>query len=273
MRTSSEIVDYLVRHYQGKNQNVNNLLSPFINDLIAQLGEYLETRLENNSPHKAVWDDFTKEPMDNAASLSGILEAIFEAQPAVRDRVNGFMRKVTALEKDETEGKIISSGIESSLKSEAGAIVSDDSSGILAETKEEKNPSLYLYGNEQAGFESERRLPVSNPFMIGKNAQIVYVPTGEVEFPAMFDHLINLSDNSKKLTQEKKQDIQVKLYTIRSLLVGDSSFEDQELTNLIESLWEIAPEYANALIKALQKNIDALPIDAQRIIILMDHKQ
>jgi hypothetical protein len=75
------------------------------------------------------------------------------------------------------------------------------------------------------------------------------------------------------LTQEKKQDIQVKLYTIRSLLVGDSSFEDQELTNLIESLWEMAPVYANALIKALQNNIDALPIDAQRLIILMDHKQ
>ena len=273
MRTASEIVDYLVRYFQEQNQGMKNLLSPKIDDLIGQMGEFIRTKLVDDTPHRRIWDVFSKEPMDNAAQLTGVLETIFEAQPAVRDRVDGFMNNVTALETDTTKFRRTTSNIENSLQTEPGAMVSDESNKILANTEEEKNPSIYLYGNEQADFESARQSPVANPFMIGKNAQIVYVPTNEVEFPELFEHLLALSENSQELTPTQKQDIQVKLQTIRSMLLGELPIVDQELTDLVQSLWDMKPEYANVLIKSLQNNIDDLPIEAQTIIIQMDSTQ
>jgi hypothetical protein len=94
-----EIVKYLTRHYQEKaGDKTENLLPEQIDNLVNQMGEFLKERLEEGTPHHAIWDDFTSAPEENAASLAGILEPLFEAQPAVRERVNGFMRGVTAIE-------------------------------------------------------------------------------------------------------------------------------------------------------------------------------
>lgn len=270
MRTTAEIVNYLTRHYQEKSgQTEENLLPEKVDDLVQQMGEFLSERLEEDTPHKVVWVDFIEEPEDNAASLAGILEALFEAQPAVRERVDGFMQAVTALEVKQSDLEFTETDIEDTIRSEPGALVSDEAenSAILADSKTEQNPPAYLYDNERAGFESDRQAPVSKPFMVGKNAQIIYVPTEKIQFPFMFMHLGRLSETSEKLSLEEKQIVQENLEEIRFQLTEERPYDEAKMANAFEEIWEIAPSYANALIESLQNNIDELPEKTRDFII------
>ena len=99
MRTTSEIVSYLTRYYQSQSSRIEeNLLPEHVNHLVNQMDNFLENKLEEGSPHQAVWDDFSEHPGEHAASVTGVLEAVFEAQPAVRKRITGFTKAITAIE-------------------------------------------------------------------------------------------------------------------------------------------------------------------------------
>jgi hypothetical protein len=47
------------------------------------MGEFLAEQLDEETPHKAIWNGFTNNPEAQAASISGALEALFEALPFV----------------------------------------------------------------------------------------------------------------------------------------------------------------------------------------------
>lgn len=272
MRTTSEIVHYLTRHFQEKVGGTDqNLLPEKVDGLIEEMADFISERLEEDTPHKVVWDDFANDPEDNATSLAGILEMLFEAQPAVRERVRGFMQAVTAIEAQKSDQEYVPDNIEDDLKSSPGGLVpdEDEDSEILADHVVEKNPPAYLYGNERAGFESDRQAPVSKPFMVGKNAQIIYVPTEKVQFPFMFMHLGRLTETSEDLTLQEKQVVQEKLEEIRFQLTGERPVDEPKLANAFEAIWEVAPSYANALIESLQKNIEELPLETRDFIIQM----
>lgn len=270
MRTTSEIVNYLVHHYQERTGDIDeNLLPEEIDDLVDQMGHFLEVRLEEDTPYKTVWDDFVEQPEENASYLAGVLEPLFEAQPAVRDRVDGFMRKITALEVEQSEHDYTEQGIESDLQSEPGGLTPDEGerSLILADDEVEQNPPAYLYGNERQNFESDRQAPVSKPFMVGKNAQIVFVPNTSVSLPRLLDHYGELVDTSPDLDEDAKQSVQESLETIHFQLSGERAYEEDQLAQSFEAIWEEAPSYADALIKALQDDVDSLPIEARDFII------
>lgn len=270
MRTTSEIVKYLTLHYQEKiGETKDNLLSEEIDGLVDDVGEFLSTRLEEDTPHQVIWDEFVEDPEGNAGSLIGILEALFEAQPAVRERVDGYMQAITAIEAQGSDLDYTEEDIEDSLQTEGGGLVPDeeDASAIQADTPYEKNPPAYLYNNERADFESAREMPQSKPFMVGKNAQIIYIPTEEIQFPFMFMHLGRLSETSEDLSLQEKGIIQENLDEIRNQLTGVRPFDESTMANAFQSIWEVAPSYANALIESLQRNIDELPVEPRDFII------
>lgn len=270
MRTTSEIVNYLTRHYQQQSGAIEeDLLPEQINNLVVQMGEFLAVRLEEDTPHKVVWDEFTENPEDNAASLSGVLEALFEAQPSVRERVNGFMQAITALEAKNSDMEYTPVDVEDKLQSETDALISEDGepSDILADQKVEKNPPAYLYGNERQGYESDREAPISNEFMVGENAQIIYVPSEEMQFPFMFMHLGQLTETSQELNHHEKQVVQNNLEEIRFELTGEREFDEDKMANAFQTIWEIAPSYANALIESLKNHIEELPVETRDFII------
>jgi hypothetical protein len=270
LRTTSEIVNYLTRHYQEQAGKIEeNLLPEQINDLAQQMGEFLAERLEEDTHHKVVWADFIENPEENAASVSGILEALFEAQHAVRDRVDGFMQAITALEAKNSDLDYTELEIEDKLISEPGDLIPEEgeTSAIQADRKVEKNPPAFLYGNEQEGVESDRQAPVSKEFMVGKNAQIIYFPSEEMQFPFMFMQLGQLTDRSKDLMLHDKQIVQENLEEIRSELIGERPFDEEKMANAFETIWEVAPSYANALIESLINHIDKLPVETQEFIL------
>ena len=270
MRTTSEIVNYLVRHYQEQTGEISeNLLPEKIDDLIDQMGQFLKVRLAEDTPYKNVWDDFVDQPEENDTYLAGVLEPLFEAQPAVRERVDGFMRQITAIEVERSDHEYTEKEITSDLKSEPGGLIPDEGkkSSILADEKAEKNPPAYLYGNERQNYESDRQAPVPKPFMVGKNAQIVFVPDTSISLPRLLDHFAELVDTSPDLDEDAKQGIQEHLETIQFQLNRERAYNEEELAQSFEAIWEEAPAYADALIKALQEDLNSLPVEARDFII------
>lgn len=138
---------------------------------------------------------------------------------------------------------------------------------MIAETSQEKNPPAYLYDNERAGFESVQKAPESNPFMIGKNAQVIYNPNADVQFPFMFMYLSKLIETSTELNDQEKQSIQQNLQEIHFQLTGKRPIDESELGNAFQSIWEVSLSYADALIESLQKHVDELPLKTQDFII------
>lgn len=270
MRTTTEIVNYLTRYQQERAGDIQeDLLPERVDDLMEQMGNFLRIRLEEDTPFKNVWEDFINAPGTNADSLAGILESLFEAQPAVRARVDGFMRAVSAIESQQSDHEPARVNPEESLKAEPGGLVPDEgeASSLMADTRQEKNPPAYLYDNERAGFESDRQKPVSKPFMIGKNAQVIYIPDEEMKFPFMFMQLGQLTETSKDLNLQQKQTVQANLQSIRSQLTGEQPFDESDMGNAFETIWEVAPSYANALIESLQSHIKELPLETRDFII------
>lgn len=270
MRTASEIVNYLVRHYQEKSGDVSeNLLPEKIDDLVDQMGHFIEVRLTEDTPYKNVWDDFVNQPEENASYLSGVLEPLFEAQPAVRERVDGFMEQITAIEVKRSDHARTEAGIESDLQSEPGVLTPDEgkSSAILADKKVEKNPPAYLYGNERQNYESARQAPVPKPFMIGENAQVVFLPDEDVPFPRLLDYFAELVDTSTDIKEDSKQLIQEQLETIYLQLSGERHYDKEELAQSFQAIWEEAPSHADALIRSLQNDVNRLPLEARDFIV------
>ena len=259
MRTTAEIVNYMTRHYQEKNGQIQeDLLPEKVNDLITKMGDFLSKRITEDTPHQAAWQAFVDQPEENAASLTGILETLFEAQQAI-----------SAIEADRTPQSGSTSMIEESLKLEAGGLVSDGSkaSEILADERIEKNPPAYLYGNERPGFESDRQAPVSKPFMIGKNAQIVYVPDAPLPFPGLFSELDQLIDTSERLGPKEKEELHQNLQIVRQSLTEEINFNDEKTANAIQTMWDVFPSMADALIESLKINIEQLPLETRDFII------
>jgi hypothetical protein len=259
-----------MKYYRAKSGVVaDDLLPEKINDLIRQMSDFLTVRIEEDTPYRSAWENFVANPEDGFPSLEGSLEALFEAQPGIRKRVDGFMQKITAIEAENSDLEYTQKNIESDLKSRPVALVPDEAenSAIMADEKDEKTPPIYLYGNGQEGFEYDREKSVSNPFMVGENAQIIYIPDEEMQFPFMFMHLGRLSDTSTKLNLNEKEIVQENLQIIRFQLTEKRPYDEEKMANAFEKIWEVAPSYANVLIESLQRNINELPIKTREFII------
>ncbi|MCB2209882.1 hypothetical protein KQH62_03205 [bacterium] len=271
MKTAAEIVNYLVRHYKKDDPEIE-AESAQVDDLAADLGEMIGDRLEGDTPYGETWDAFLADPEANSYELTGALEAVFEAEPGMRERVDGYMQKITAIEVTTDEDSYVPSEIEEDLQIESGEVVGDEpeNSVLIAEGQQEKNPPVYLYGNARAGVETVEDTPVSNPFMVGDNAEIIYVPTEEMRFPQMFMHLGRLSETSEDLEQDDKEKLAANLTMIRAQLVGDQTFDAGDMANAFETIWEISPSYANALIESLQRHPEELPEKGRQFVTDLD---
>lgn len=273
MKTASEIVEYLVQHYQRVNgDRLENPLPPQVDDLVADMGAMLEERLEEDTPYQSAWDAFRQAPINESASLTGVLEALFEAQPGIRERVDSFMRAITALEVQDAHLNGSREAIEESLQLGAtdGEVLDLQNPDLVADERQEKNPPIYLYGNERAGFESDRVAPSANPFMVGKNAEIIYAPTTAIRFPFLFMHLGQLSEDSQNLEVSEKEVVSRNLDLIHRQLTGSSDFDERKMTDALNEIRSIAPTYASTLIESLQDHLDELPEETQPFISVLN---
>jgi hypothetical protein len=103
--------------------------------------------------------------------------------------------------------------------------------------------------------------------MIGENAQVIFLPDEEVPFPRLLDYFSQLVDTSPDLDENSKQNIQEQLETVYLQLSGQRAYDEEELAQAIEEIWDEAPTYSDALIRSLQKNADELILEARAFIV------
>ena len=233
------------------------------------MGEFLSERLESDTPHKVIWNEFVEEPEENAASLTGILEALFEAQPAVRKRVDGFIRKITALEAQQSDHHDLEPGAEDALGTEIGEVqfINDDSGVAIAQEDVEADHPAYLYGNEKAGVEEVQKEPEPKTINLGDDAQIIEIPDEKVPYPHIFSHLDNVIEQSDNLSIDDKHQLSEQLNQIRLQLLGESTYDEEKLAHSFQKIWESDEPVAHALLECLKRDIEKLPIQAQGFII------
>lgn len=255
-------------------KNINNTVSTNsntdqVNDLLQQMGEFLSERLEAETPHKAIWNEFVEEPEENAASLAGVLEALFEAQPAVRKRVDAFTRKITALEAQQSDHHYVKPGAEDALSTGIGEVrfFKDDSGEHIAQEDVEADHPAYLYGNERTGVESVQQEPEPKTTILGDDAQIILTPDENIPYPHIFTHLQNAIEQSDNLRIDQKHHLQEHLNEIHLQLSGENKYDEIMMANAFEKIWETDALYAHALIESLKRDIEKLPIQSQGFII------
>ena len=239
------------------------------------MGEFLSERLKEKTPHKAIWDEFVLTPEENAPSLAGILEALFEAQPAVRRRVDSFMQKITALEAQQSDYQEVKPGFEDSLSTETGEVqFSFKESGERISLKSaETDRKSYLYGNAREGFNTVQKGPGSKKINMGDDVQIVLTPDEKIPYPRIFTHLKNAIDQSDTLNIDDKHHLQEQINEIHLQLTGDSAHDEVKMANAFEDIWEIEPSYSHALIESLKRDMEKLPIHSQGLIIQLQIPQ
>jgi len=233
------------------------------------VGEFLSERLQEDTPHKVIWNEFVEEPKENAASLTGILEALFEAQPGVRKRVDGFFRKITALEAHQSDHQDVEPGVEDALKTDIGEVrfINDDSGDVIAQEDVEADHPAYLYGNEKAGVEDVQKKPEPKTINLGDDAQIIENPDENVPYPHIFPHLDNVIEQSDNLSIDEKHQLNEQLNEVRRQLLGESTYDEKKMTHAFQRIWEIDESIAHALIEGLKRDIEKLPIHSQGLII------
>lgn len=233
------------------------------------MGEFLSERLESDTPHKVIWNEFIEEPEENAASLAGILEALFEAQPAVRNRVDGFIRKITALEAHQSDHQDLEPGAEDTLRTEMGEVrfINDDSGVAVAQEGVEADHPAYLYGNEKAGVEEVQKEPEPKTINLGDEVQIIETPDEKVPYPHILTHMVNVIEQSDNLSIDDKHQLNEQLNEVRRQLLRESPYDEKKMTHAFQRIWEIDGSIADALIEGLKRDIEKLPIQIQGFII------
>jgi hypothetical protein len=108
------------------------------------LASLLKARLEQESPYVSLWADFEADPGGMAAQLTGTIEALVEADPALGRRLEGLVREwrpVTGL----PGARIVRAG---------QRVVGEDKAAgmtIALEPDEDVGKGTYLYGNLKPG--------------------------------------------------------------------------------------------------------------------------
>jgi hypothetical protein len=64
-----------------------------------------------------------------------------------------------------------------------------------------------------------------------------------------------------------KRKLQENLKVIGLQLTGKQAYEEQEVAQSINSIWEISPSLADALIESLQSDLEVLPSKSRRFIV------
>jgi hypothetical protein len=136
-----EVVRILRDHIQDDGVTLRRRYGTQADAVAEDMRSLLAARLRRESAYASLWDRFEIEPRTVAAELTGALEALLEADPALAKRLNGFI--------EEYHRAIAPSGAPSlngsPTESPVGGSVPDTTS--IAGDDTDTGGGTYLYGN------------------------------------------------------------------------------------------------------------------------------
>lgn len=139
-----QAVSALRSYYQEEGLSLEETYGPEAVSAARDLASMLSARLGEESPYVTLWADFEADPRGTAAQLTGALEALVEADPALGRRLEGFVR----------EWEPVSGPPGSAHDPAAQEVVGEDEawgSTVALEPNPDVGQGAYLYGNLEPG--------------------------------------------------------------------------------------------------------------------------
>jgi hypothetical protein len=215
----------------------------------------LQERLEAESAYVSLWDDFEANPNDNTARLSGALEAMVEADPALGRRLNAFVEEFHQViappeeaRPDLTPAEVTQTDVVPDTTTTSGEKYGDDA-------------GVYLRGNLKPGAEalSEEAGTSATAIEPGEGTSIFEEPTALTTLPQYFDGLHDAVEAYPKGDATDKERLHHAISEIEAALTEEGRPTMSTLREQTAIIEELAPEISTDL----QVRLDRLLSDQQ----------
>jgi len=194
---------------------------------IQEMASVIAVRLQEETAHIRLWEEFIADPLDKGPELEGVLEMLFEADGNVAAQVNGYLEEFNRLIAGESEAAALRearTGDDEGLGApDRGSIPVSDSTE-QAEDINLGREGTYLYGNWDTATPQ-----VGGGVGHGEGEPSVYdesaagrPPPQTVRANVMsqtFEELYGLIETHPDLDEDAKRDLQAELQEIQRLLI------------------------------------------------------
>jgi hypothetical protein len=239
----------------------------------------IAVRLLEESPHAALWEQFRANPQSAAADLTGVLETLFEADPAFAERIDAFGRTYQeAVQASEAQQQVIES-------EEVTQVQSDVSQDLMREVAPDTSlrgqkidQKTYLYGDTVR--ENEPTTPISQTEGVGvsESSPVVTVfgagssEASALQVPQLFEQLQRAIRDNPALHEIDKDSLAVEVQAIRRQILPDEAglrtvpLNEEDLVRHMENIRRIAPDIADILLNELAGASEDLPGPVQSAV-------
>jgi hypothetical protein len=194
---------------------------------VQEMASVIQIRLQDETAHVRLWEEFMADPIDKGPELEGVLEMLFEADGNLAAQVDGYLEEFNRLIAGESEGAALR-GARTGDDEELGA--PDRSNVPIADSTEQREDinigreGTYLYGNWDTATPQ-----VGGGVGHGEGEPSVYdesaadrPPPQTVRANVMsqtFEELYSLIETHPDLDEDAKRDLQAELQEIQRLLI------------------------------------------------------
>ncbi len=252
---------------------------------------FLAARLEEDSLHASLWEEFVESPEEDAGELVGVLEALIEADPALARRLDGFVEEYHAVlarrsdEASDTGDERITLGddaldtavsIEAQEERESGTPYDPHSLVAADYDAEMEGEATYLYGNARSGDDAVGRdvgveqfgetpgtasavgTEAIEPATREVHSTVAPPETEAVGFAALdvsrlFLHISDVIADHPALDPPDKDEAERALEGYRMELVRGDAANTERMRKHLRALRRLAPDVAKALQDGLSR--------------------
>ncbi len=210
---------------------------------VEDIRELLREELTEQVKYQALWDDFTANPQNHAAELTGVLEALIEADPGLGEAFDRLMAD-SRTSVDQGEGAAVRG------KARAKAVVrslpesdapQESSDAVPREAADDIPQGAYLYGGGdlQSGDISAGD-PKEDP-ATGKAPLVSH--GGSVEQKLIFDQLRSTLQEQSGMAEILRSRLEEKLTDLEAELKLGQEAKLEKVGRILQSIQEESPRY------------------------------
>ena len=238
-----ETVRILRSFAEGEREVLRKQYGPEAVAVAHDMERVLKQRLETESAYASLWDTFEMDPDNTAAKLTGALEAMVEADPALGRRLNAFIEEFHqdvappgAAQADLTPDEVTTTDVVPDTTTTSGEKYGDDA-------------GAYLRGNLKPGFETlgEGAGTSTDAVERGAGTSVFKEPTALTTLPQYFDDLHDAIDAYPKSDADGKGRLHHALNKIEATLTEKGRPEASTLQTQTAIIEKLAPEISNDL--------------------------
>jgi hypothetical protein len=195
-------------------------------EVAREMADLLEVHLQEEGPHGSLWREFKNMPEERAPELTGALEALVEADPALERRLEAFMERL---------GQGSSTPLTGTALIDPGGAVQEDTVPVEAGI-DEIGQGTYLRGNVPGGTESEGRKIGLDESDLGGQGRLKRRELADVTPPEYFRELSRTVKDHPGISSAAKFGLEAELRKIQTLVARGDELNRVEQDRLVSHL-------------------------------------